>query len=350
MSINPVDEKRNSIISLQRRSKHYEEEITKDSLINDLREIGIREGDHLGVSLSFKSIGWVKGGPDAFIDSLLEVVGPNGTIMMNTYTISYPLSTINPNYIFDYRVTPARTGLVPNTLLRRKGSIRSHHPSHSVVAIGKNAVFLTKGHNQNSRPYSPYSRLSEFNGKCLFIGLGKNLVAVRHEAMDNAGLNIVPQFDGVRYRDDEGNFKIFIFSYSRCIKRLPELVPFLTNLRIIRTGTIGKAPTIIAQTKDLIETMTKIVRNDPTLVLCEDIWCLWCRSLERIMNLYGKIGCPKLFQRSVILRNIVALINSFRIKDYRYLSFSSRRIGPLGFRFSFLKKLMKQIKRLNEKF
>ena len=35
------------------------EEINKDRLVNDLKKIGVAKGDHLAVTLSFKSIGCV---------------------------------------------------------------------------------------------------------------------------------------------------------------------------------------------------------------------------------------------------------------------------------------------------
>ena len=58
------------------------EEISKRQIIDDLKQLGVEEGDHLAVALSLRSIGHVVGGPKTFIEALLEVVGPNGTIMM----------------------------------------------------------------------------------------------------------------------------------------------------------------------------------------------------------------------------------------------------------------------------
>ena len=56
--------------------------ITKERIINDLKRSGVKNGDHLSVALSFNSIGYVDGGPNIFIDALLETVGADGTIMM----------------------------------------------------------------------------------------------------------------------------------------------------------------------------------------------------------------------------------------------------------------------------
>lgn len=298
-------------------------EVSKDRVIRDLRKIGVKEGDHIAVALSFKSIGYVKGGPEAFIDALLEAVGPNGTIMMNTFTKSFPTSEIASHYIFDYRSTPARTGLVPETLRKRRNSIRSRHPTNSVTAVGKIAKYLTEGHDGNSGAYAPYSRLAKAGGKMLCIGIGNRLVAIRHEAQHLAGLlSIVPLRCGVKYRDNDGTVRICVRrDVGGCVKKLPELVPILRRMGILRIGRIGMAYSILAPARELIAAMSEILKKNPTLNLCDDILCLWCRELERRMNLYKKIQNPKYFQKNILIIKIIALINKFRLKNHGLLSF-----------------------------
>ena len=147
------------------KDKSIRLEVSKDRIIRDLRRIGVEEGDHVAVALSLKSIGYVKDGPEAFIDALLEAVGPNGTIMMNAHTRSFIVSDIASNYIFDYRSTPTWTGLVPETFRKRRNSIRSEHPRCSVSAIGKLAKLLTEGHDENANSYMPFSTLAKVRGK-----------------------------------------------------------------------------------------------------------------------------------------------------------------------------------------
>lgn len=118
--------------------------ISKEGLVRDLKEMGIKEGDHIGVALSLKSIGYVIGGPRTFIDALLEAVGSQGTIMMPTYTYGFHISKVASGktaYIFDHNFTPTWTGLVPETLRKRKGAIRSRHPLNSATAIGRSAEY-----------------------------------------------------------------------------------------------------------------------------------------------------------------------------------------------------------------
>ena len=82
-------------------------EFTKDDIVEDLRNSGVNKGDHLAVALSFKSIGYVEGGPDAFIDALIEAIGPNGTIMMPTFTSHFHLlknQSINLEFVQLYQM------------------------------------------------------------------------------------------------------------------------------------------------------------------------------------------------------------------------------------------------------
>lgn len=295
-------------------------EILKDRIIKDLKEMGVKKGDHISVALSFKSIGHMNGGPESFIDALLDVVGKNGTIMMNTYTLGLSrLSKINSgkvSYVFDSKSTPCNTGIVPEKLRKRKGAIRSKHPNNSVTAIGKFAKYLTENHDAKSSAYLPYSRLAKINGKSLFIGIGDDLVAIRHEAQHLAGLvNILPPRAGVKYLDENGEIKLFVREDAGgCIKKLPELVPIIRRMGIIKDGKVGLANAILAPTKETLESMADLLKKDPTTNLCDDITCLWCRELERKMNLYEDIESPKFFQKNLLVIKTIEFINKFRLR------------------------------------
>lgn len=321
-------------------------QVTKNLIIEDLKRIGIEDGDHVAVALSFKSVGHVEGGPEIFIDALLEVVGPNGTIMMNTHTHGFPLSRVASDYIFDHKLTPAWTGLVPETMRKRKNSLRSLNPICSVTAIGKFAEHLTKGHDENSSLYLPYSRLAEVGGKYLCIGLGNDLVAIRHEPQRLAGFfDVVPMFCGVKYVDRRSNVRIYIYKQPPCNKKLPELVHLIKKTRAMKIGRIGKANSILVSAKDFIEVMTDMLRKDPTLTLCDRIHCLWCREFERRLNLYGKISNPRYFQKNAFIRATIAMINRFRMKEFSFLLFQNGK-GDRAIKESKLEYTTDEIKRL----
>jgi aminoglycoside 3-N-acetyltransferase len=294
--------------------------VSKDELVTDLRKMGVREGDDLGVALSLRCVGHVVGGPDAFIDALLEAVGPEGMIMMNTHTPFFHISQIessDPKYIFDYRSTPTWTGIVPETLRKREGAIRSLHPICSVAAIGARADYLTEGHDVSSRPYVPYSRLAKVGGKVLYIGLNGRMVAMRHEAQNLAGLmDVVPLEIAIRYIDpDDGVTKLFrAANVYACVKNLPALVPALREKGLITDGKIGAADSILVSAKDALEATTEMLREDPTLTLCKDVSCIWCREMERRMDLYDRIEDPEIFQINRVVIGILGVINERRLR------------------------------------
>jgi len=297
-------------------------EITKERLITDLRKIGVSKGDHIAIALSFRSIGHVKGGPEAFIDALLEAVGPDGTIIMNTFTPNFPLAEVASDYIFDSKSARAYTGLIPETLRRRQNSIRSEHPTTSFTALGKLAKYLTEDHDANAHPYLPLSKLASVNGKYLTIGIGNNLVAIRHEAQREAGLfDIVPMFLGVKFRGRDGQLKIFVWRNPPCTSRLPELAPELEKRGIVKNSKIGMAYSILGSAREIIDSIAAMLRQNPTLNLCSDMHCLWCRDFERRMDLYNKVEKRKLYQRSIFVRTILSVINNIRLKKYQILSF-----------------------------
>jgi len=306
----------------ENRKNTQENKFTKNDIINDLENIGVSKGDHLAVALSFKSIGYLEGGPDAFIDALIETTDPNGTIMVPTFTRHFCIhknKSINVDFVFDYRSTPTYTGLVPEILRRRKGVVRSRHPINSVTAIGKLADYLTDGHVANAgiSPFIPYSKLAEIGGKVLCIGIGERIVAIRHEAQYLAGLlDIIPPRFGVKYIDDRGRIAIHIErATGGCTKRLPELLMVLRKMGVVRSGKIGMANSILLPAKIFLNVTAKLLRKDPTLNLCNSITCLWCRELERRMNLYNSIRNPKFYQKNRLVIEVIAAVNRFRLSN-----------------------------------
>lgn len=286
--------------------------VSKKQIIEDLKRIGVKKGDHLAVALSLKKIGFVEEGPNGFIDSLLDVVGSEGTIMMNTFTRNFRASKIPVNYVFNKGLTVPNTGLVPQVFLTRKGVIRSNHPICSVATIGQLSEYLTKDHDEKARDHLPYEKLAKIGGKYLAIGLGNRLVAIRHEAQRRAGyFNLLPAKMGVRYKDKDGNTKLFIRNILPCPRNYHMIVPKIeTQSQIIR-GNIGNAPSILAPASNLIEALAKILKKEPELTLCDDCFCLFCRNLERKMDLYPKIKNPKLFQRNLLIRRILRLRHNY---------------------------------------
>ena len=306
-------------------------DVTKQQLITDLTKIGVTRGDHLAVTLSLNAIGHVVGGPETLIDALVETVGPEGTVMMNTYTRTFPIYAIDEEFVFDSERTVCWTGIVPETLRKRKNAIRSNNPVCSVVAIGKKAEYLTRDH-LNSSLHVPYERLAKINGKYLAIGLGNELVAIRHQAQRQAGLcQLLERPNAVRYRDPAEKIKLFIFNEAPCTKSIQGIVPLMESAKVLERGKIGNASAWIASAREFLDYLTHTLKRNPATSLCQDPYCLWCREIERKLNLYGQIGKPRYFQKSRIIREAIALGNHIRLKKYSYISFRNSALSTFWF-------------------
>ena len=145
---------------------------TKFDLVKGWRDLGVRPGGVLLVHASLRSLGPLDGGPETVILSLLEAIGPQGTLLMPA--LSY--ATVGPQSpIFNVTTTPSCVGALPEYFRTRPGTIRSVHPTHSVSGVGPLAEDLLSQHIRSTTPcgpYSPFARLPDAGGQILFIGCG----------------------------------------------------------------------------------------------------------------------------------------------------------------------------------
>jgi len=149
--------------------------MSKDDIKNGLLAVGLEAGDAVLVHSSLKSFGRVDGGAQPVIDALDETVGENGTTLMPGFT----RCELTPGWVFDVNNTPVNStpgeaiGVIAETFRKNHGTIRSLHPSHSILAKGKLANIITGFHHTCPTPFasnSPFENLIKANGKILLIG------------------------------------------------------------------------------------------------------------------------------------------------------------------------------------
>ena len=163
-----------------------------DSLMEDLRNMGIAEGDTLLVHSSLRRIGETEKRADGIIEALSGVLGTSGLLMLPVLT--YECSAAS-NPVYDYRTTPALTGTLPNLFLKYPGVVRSLHPTHSVAVLGKNAEEFIAGHENFDTPCSqgsPWGKFLKQHGKILFIGCSlcnNTFLHAVEEWHDNIGIS-----------------------------------------------------------------------------------------------------------------------------------------------------------------
>ncbi len=162
--------------------------INKDQLIKQFNQLGIHPGMHVLVHSSLRRVGPVEGGADTIIDSLQEIIGDTGTLMMSTVT-----GNVNAGQpVFDVQKTPCTVGALGNIFRLRPGVVRSLHPVHSIAAWGAKADFFTSDHLQAPTPWSPtspYGKLMrEDQGYILSLGTNFTTCTCMHALEIEAGV------------------------------------------------------------------------------------------------------------------------------------------------------------------
>ena len=140
--------------------------------IDFLQGVGVEKGDIIDVSsdmanvlLYCRRIG-VRLVPDHLIDSLHELVGPEGTVMIRTFTWDFCHG--EP---FDFRTSPSRVGALGNAAMKRADFKRTGHPIYSWMVWGKRAGELLQMDQPNAfGPGSVFDFLDINHAKQLTLG------------------------------------------------------------------------------------------------------------------------------------------------------------------------------------
>lgn len=173
---------------------------TRESLAGDLTALGLRAGDTVIAHASLKAVGYVPGGRVAVVSALLDVLGPDGTIVVPTQTAenSDPEHWENPPVppewwpvirehtpAFDPATWPSRgIGQLAEAVRTWPGAVRSNHPQTSFAAVGARAESLMSEHELTSRfgERSPLAALERVDARVLLLGVGFDACTAFHLA------------------------------------------------------------------------------------------------------------------------------------------------------------------------
>ena len=176
---------------------HTDFPLSKTDLKDFFNVIGLKSSDHVVVHTSLSRLGYVVGGAQAVLESLLETLHA-GTLIMPSHSgdVSDPVYWENPpvpsDWIpfikkhmpaFDPETTPVRgVGKVAQQFLALKGVKRSSHPEASFAALGvcADALVATQPLTPMFGNDSPLGRLMEKNGKVLMLGAPLETMSALH--------------------------------------------------------------------------------------------------------------------------------------------------------------------------
>lgn len=255
--------------------------LDRGRLLQCFRDLGICEGTQLMVHASLSSLGVVDGGAGGLVGAMLEAVGSDGTVLMPAFRDSirsdaYSLKACEdcPGREFCPSTEPGTTGAVGEAVRLYRGALRSCHPTHSWVAVGRRGRELLGRHRLSPTPCgkgSPFFPLMELDGLVLLLGVGIDSFTNFHAIEDALGLPYVSAYDGLR------RHATYTTSGRRIQYNYPLLLEAgLNECGILRYGRVGAAIVISMRAREIGSFLWQVVADDP--------WCLALRPRGRVYH------------------------------------------------------------------
>jgi aminoglycoside 3-N-acetyltransferase len=272
------------VLQAQQRYSHHaaDKKIGVEELVRDLSAAGIESGRDVMVHSALSQLGTIDGGAKSVIAALREVVG-HGTLLMPAYPlVTTMFDWMSTDESFGVASRPSRMGALTEAFRRTPGTVRSAHPSHSVVALGSNARDYALQHHKVGTPCgpgSPFTLLQSRNGLVVCLGSSIGRVTQYHVIEDEveslpvnvylaASMSKSVIFDdgheevvSTRVHDPRlGPWRIDHFS--------PKEVEFAEHMEkngVMRTVKVGMANVAIIDTVKLHKLMLNLLRKGITI-------------------------------------------------------------------------------------
>jgi aminoglycoside N3'-acetyltransferase len=237
-------------------------EIGRSELIDQLHALGVDRGGVLLVHTSFRAVRPIQGGPSGLIEALRAVLGPDGTLVM-------PSWTGDDERPFDPATTAAAAdlGVAADTFWRGPGVVRSVHP-FAFAAAGPQARRITADALPlpPHRPESPVGRVHELDGQVLLLG-------VDHDA--DTTLHLAEFLADVPYRIPKHctilqggrQVRVDYWENDHCCGRFTLTDEWLRTRGLQAEGIVGHARARLARARDIVEVALEQLTNDPLIFL-----------------------------------------------------------------------------------
>lgn len=231
---------------------------TEQQLSEQIRALGVKPTDTLAIHTALKAVGEIacegKRPAIALIDALRATVS-EGLLLVPAFTF---LNIREDGPFFDVRRTMPCIGGVPCAAVGMANAaydagdetvIRSLHPSHSVVAFGKNARAYVADDERAETPFpafGSYGKMMTDGGKLLFIGAPLSTNSFIHaldEAIEPTGVHSPMD---VTVTDYEGNPRTR--RAARCqgpSSQYPLYLPYLEEAGAVTHGKVGDADAVL---------------------------------------------------------------------------------------------------------
>jgi aminoglycoside 3-N-acetyltransferase len=263
-------------------------------LLQDLSRLGLQAGDAVVMHSSFKALGRKDIAPADFIRTLLEAIGPDGTLMAPTFTYSY--SGFWNAQPFEPDRPGLDNGILTETLRHYPGARRSAHPTYSVAAAGQHAETLTQDKASASALGfgSSYDVAHHLGARILLLGVGNDRNSMLHFAESVAGL---PYLD-IPWRAFAGKTALVLKDGCPVEVPLPEEYPgcslgfgvvddYLDAQGLLRRGRVGSADCLLLDSGPTVAAVVERLKREPDWILCHTFGCEPCTLRRRRLRELG---------------------------------------------------------------
>jgi len=288
--------------------------VNKEKLIDDFRKLGIKVGDILNLKISLKSIGNVEGGAETVIDALLDVVGPDGTLVADSFVEPFPVFL---KFLYKDRISSdgslSYAGAITNAIMKKHNVFRATHPIQRFAAVGKNAKELTENFTISSEPYGFLKKMSYMGAKNIRVGGLDKVVGVgtTHVAICDLDLKQLRIGKGIYFTDDKGQKRLYKANWANgCPIGFNNLIErFRNDGKILAEGNVGNAECIITSMKETLEYEMDLLQKDPGAFLCDDPTCHFCSFTWKASKYSFFKACKESVRRMKLkgLLNLIAI-------------------------------------------
>jgi aminoglycoside 3-N-acetyltransferase len=244
--------------------------LTKTDLIREFSDLGLLPGDTILVHSSYKALGDVDGGPQTVIDALLDLLTPEGTLIMPLFNFDFCKGAA-----WDVRSTPSRMGILTELVRKDPRAKRVFHPIYSFAIIGKHAEFLTGERYVSSYGAdSVFGKLRKLDGKIMVIGLRytDSLTFFHHvEEMEGVDYRYMKSFTGPVTDWDgsttEQTFTMLVRDIDRGVHtEVDPMGELMEKAGVITVRKIGEAKVCLMKADEVYEFTAREMRREPHLL------------------------------------------------------------------------------------
>jgi aminoglycoside 3-N-acetyltransferase len=244
---------------------------TKDSLIRDMEQTGIRKKGTLLIHSSMKAVGEVEGGADTVLDAFIEYM-KEGLLLFPAH--SWSENNLSGG-IYNPKTEISCVGILPNLFMKREGAIRSMHPTHSVTAMGSRAKAYVQRDNEAYTPCPQngcFSGLYEENAQLLFLGATLKTNTFIHSIEERLDIpnRINPQARKIKLILEDGKVReIDLYGhYSTCgdvSQNYDKLLIPMLDMGIAREVKIADAVSYVVEVKPMTDWVVGLLKENPFL-------------------------------------------------------------------------------------